>query len=216
MLVVALNITRGANSATTSYKALDFDRTLRHGVKPSGAPVMIMPSEDVSRLTDDDTAALIAYLQQLPPVVGRDAVVQLSLPVRLLYGFGFIDDAAARIDHTLPAPAPVPADVSVAHGAYLATACMRCHGARLSGGKVPGAPAWWPSSANLTPGKDSAMARYRTAEALMTMFGSARRPDGSVISKVMPFGSLSLWSETDVRALHAYLKTLTPVAAGNR
>jgi mono/diheme cytochrome c family protein len=216
MLVVAPNITRGANSATTSYKAVDFDRTLRHGVKPSGAPVMMMPSDNVSRLTDDDAAALIAYVQQLPPVVGRDAVVQLSLAVRLEYGFGLIGDAASRIDHTLPAPQPVPVAVSVAHGAYLANACVRCHGAHLSGGKVPDAPGWWPVSANLTPGKGSAMPRYPTPETFMAMLRSGRRPDGSAVSKVMPFNALSSWSETDVRALYAYLHTLAPIAAGHR
>ena len=59
---------------------------------------MIMPSENYQRMSDVDMAALIAYVQQMPPVVGREAVVQLSLPVRLLYGFGMLEDAAAKID----------------------------------------------------------------------------------------------------------------------
>lgn len=216
MLVVAPNITRGANSATTSYKAVDFVRTLRHGVKPSGKPVLIMPSEDYSRLSDEDMAALVAYLQQLPPVPGREGVLQLALPVRVMYGLGMIDDAADRIDHTLPPPAPVTPSVSLMHGAYVAHSCMGCHGEHLSGGKIPGGPPSWPATANLTPGKGSAMVRYPTPDAFMAMMRSGKRPDGSPISKVMPFDSLARMNDTDLRALHLYLTSLAPVAAGQR
>ncbi|MEO7493854.1 MAG: c-type cytochrome [Massilia sp.] len=216
MLVVAPNITRGANSATTSYKAIDFVRTLRHGVKPSGKPVLIMPSEDYNRLSDEDMADLVAYVQQMPPLPGREAVLQLALPVRVMYGLGMIEDAAAKIDHSLPPPAPVTPSVSVMHGAYVANGCVGCHGAHLSGGKVPGAPPSWPATANLTPGKDSAMVRYPTPEAFMAMMRGGKRPDGSPISSVMPFNSLSKMNDTDLRALHAYLKTLAPLDAGQR
>ncbi len=41
------------------------------------------------------------------------------------------------------------------------------------------------------------------------MFRSGRRPDGSAV-KVMPFESLSEMSDTDLRALHLYLKSLPP------
>ena len=44
MFVVPPNITTGANSVTTGYTTQDWVRTLRHGVKPNGNPVMIMPT----------------------------------------------------------------------------------------------------------------------------------------------------------------------------
>ncbi|MGZ8289347.1 MAG: c-type cytochrome [Telluria sp.] len=106
MLVVAPNITRGANSATAGYTTLDWVRTLRHGVKPGGAPVQIMPSEDYNRLTDADTAALIAYALQLPPVDGKAAQLQLPWIVKVQYGFGLVHDAAEKIDHALPPSTP--------------------------------------------------------------------------------------------------------------
>ena len=216
MLVISPNITRGANSATAAYSTVDWVRTMRHGVKPDGTPVMIMPSEDYSRLTDADTAAIIAYVSQLPPVAGRAAMLQLPLMVKVLYGFGEVRDAAEIIDHTLPAELPVKAEVSIAHGAYVAHSCVGCHGAKLSGGKIPGAPPEWPATANLTPGQGSVLERYPTREAFVEMFRSGTRPDGSPISAVMPFGSLKLMTDTDVHALHAYLKTLPPRAAGER
>ena len=216
MLVVSPNITRGANSAIAAYRNADWVRTMRHGVKPDGTPIMIMPSEDYSRLTDADVAAIIAYVEQLPAVPGRSRVVQLPWMVQVLYGFGAVRDAAEIIDHTLAPGVPVKAEVSLAHGAYVAHSCIGCHGAKLSGGRIPGSPPEWPAPANLTPGQGSAMARYPTADRFMHMLRTGQRPDGTPISNVMPFGSLRQMNETDMRALHAYLKTLPPRPEGGR
>lgn len=210
MLVVSPNITGGAHSVTRAYRAADWVRTVRHGVKPAGTPLMIMPSDDYNRLTDADMAALLAYLTQLPPVDGRAAVVRLPLPVQLLYAVGRIKDAAEKIDHTLPPPAPVAATVSAEHGAYIAHTCMACHGADLAGGPIAGAPPSWPPSAKLTPGKGSVMARYPTPQLFMQTLRSGKRPDGSAISEIMPFNSLRQMNDTDLQALYAYLHTLPP------
>lgn len=216
MLVVSPNITSGANSVTTAYKIEDWVRTVRHGIKRNGNPVLIMPSDDYNRLTDDDMAALIAYARQLAPAAGGEAVVQLPTAVKVLYGFGALKDAAEKINHALPPSTPVVPAVSVEHGAYVANTCMGCHGPGLSGGKIPGAPPVWPATANLTPGKGSVMGRYPNAEVFMATLRSGRRPDGVAISTVMPFNSLRQMTDTDVRAVYAYLKTLPPREAGTR
>lgn len=216
MLIRSPNITGGAGSVTAGYVAEDWVRTLRHGVKPNGHPVIIMPSEDYNRLTDDDVASVVAYVQQMPPVAGQPALVQLPTMVKVLYAFGAIRDAAEKIDHALPPATPVAPAVTVEHGAYVANSCVGCHGAQLSGGRIPGSPPTWPAAANLTPGKGSAMARYPTADAFMAMLRSGHRPDGTAISPVMPFASLREMNETDLRALHAFLKTLHPREAGLR
>ncbi|UUZ50087.1 hypothetical protein LP420_08770 [Massilia sp. B-10] len=77
MLVTSPNITAGANSATAGYRDIDWVRTLRHGVKPDGRPVMIMPSEDYNRLTDNDLASIIGYVRQMPSAPGRAAQIIL-------------------------------------------------------------------------------------------------------------------------------------------
>src|SRR5262249_34783523 len=90
------------------------------------------------------------------------------------------------------------------------------HGPHLSGGPIPGAPPSWPPAANLTPGEGSAMLRYPSADAFIAMLKSGRRPDGSEVSKVMPFAGLGQLSEADATALYVHLKRLAPLAAGNR
>ena len=168
---------------------------------------MVMPSEDYNRFTDDDLAALVAHIRALPPQSGQGAVVALPLPVKALYGFGAIKDAAARIDHTLPPQTPVAEGITLEHGRYVAHMCIGCPGPQLAGGKIPGAPPDWPPASKLSPGEGSAMARYPDAEALIGMFRSGKRPDGSAV-KVMPFESLREMNEVDVRALHLYLNGL--------
>ena len=216
MLVVAPNLTAGANGIGAAYRPEDWVRTIRHGVKPGRQPVMIMPSEDYNRLTDDDLGAVIAYIGQLPPVAGQGSRIVLPLPVQVLYGLGAIEDAAAKIDHSLAPSVPVAIAVSVEHGAYVANACIGCHGSKLSGGKIPGGPPDWPPAANLTPGKDSAMPRYPTPQLFGAMLRSGHRPDGSAISPVMPFGAFRELNDTDVFALHAFLKTVAARDAGQR
>lgn len=207
LVIAGPNITTGPGGVVAAYQPVDWVRSIRHGVSPQGRPLMIMPSEDYNRFTDDDLASLVAYIRLLPPASGQGAVVKLPLPVKALYGYGAIHDAAARIDHSLPPQQPVPEGVTLAHGQYVANMCIGCHGANLAGGKIPGGPPDWPPAAKLTPGEGSVMGLYPSAEAMITMFRSGKRPDGTAI-QVMPFGSLGQMSETDLRALYLYLKGL--------
>ena len=216
LLIHAPNITASAGSAVAAYTALDWTRTIRHGVKPDGRPTIVMPSEDYARFTDADVAAVVAYVRQLPPAAGPGATIAFPLPVRALYAAGLVKDAAERIDHTLAPAQPVPEGVTVAHGAYVANTCIGCHGEHLSGGKIPGAPPDWPAAANLTPGAGSALSRYPTADAMIAMFRSGKRPDGSAVSPVMPFAGLRAMSDTDARALYLYLNSVPARASGQR
>ena len=201
----------GAGSVTVKYQPADWERTLRHGVKPDGRPALIMPSEDYNRLTDDDLASLVAYVHRLPPEPGRPAVLDLPLVVRVMYGFGVIPDAASRIDHSLPPSKPVPEAVTVEHGQYVAQMCIGCHGAHLAGGKIPGGPPDWPAATDLRPGAPG-MKPYADEKAFIAMLRTGQRPDGSK-PKVMPFDSLKLINDVDAQALHLYLKTMPAAAA---
>jgi mono/diheme cytochrome c family protein len=214
MLVHAPNITPDAGSVVAGYTAKDWDRTLRHGIKPNGKPAIVMPSEDYARLTDADLASLVAYLRQMPAATGGGAQIEFPAIVRALYAAGLVKDAAERIDHTLPSATPVPEAVTPEHGAYVANSCLGCHGAALSGGAIAGAPPDWPAAANLTPGAGSALARYPTVQSFIAMFRNGKRPDGTAISSVMPFASLKEMSDTDVQALYLHLKTLPARATG--
>jgi len=205
------NITSGG--VVAKYSDVDWVRAIRHGVRPDGRALFVMPSEDYNRFTDVDVAALIAYLRSMPPVAGEGASFQVPLPVKALYAAGVVKDAAEKIDHSLPPATPVAEGVTAEHGKYVANLCLGCHGPGLAGGKIPGGPPDWPAASNLTPGPGTVMTAYDTADKLKAMFRSGKRANGTPIA-VMPFDTLRELNDTDVAAVLAYLKTLPPLPAG--
>ncbi len=208
LFVRSPNITSGGASPARSYTDVDWVRALRHGVKPSGEPLLFMPSEDFARMTDADVAAIASYVRSLPPATtGAAEFGELPLPLKALYVFGAIKDAAEKIDHTAPPPQGV-GDDPIARGEYVAQGCTGCHGEHFSGGKIPGAPPAWPSAADLTSAPGSAMSRYASVEQFKSMLRTGKRPDGSAVSEVMPFKSLAHMSDAEIDALFAFLKSL--------
>jgi len=209
LVLAGPNISPGRGSVVAAYQPADWERALRHGVKPDGRPLRVMPAEDYARLTDADAGAIVAYVKSLPAADGGAAVLKLPLPARVLYGYGAIPDAAEKIDHKLPPAQPVAEGVTIEHGRYVAAMCQGCHGAKLEGGRIPSGPPDWPAAARLVPGDGNAMARYADAETFLRMFKSGKRADGSPIA-VMPFEALSAMSEVDARALHLFLSRGAP------
>lgn len=205
MYVRSPNLTAG-NAQVAEYEPADWVLAIRHGVSPTGRPLLIMPSEDYNQLSDEDLSALVGYIRTLPALPGGSGEVQLPSLVWAMYGFGLMRDAAAKIDHTLPPPPAQAPTATAAYGAYVVNSCIGCHGANLAGGKIPGAPPDWPPAADLRPGQT--MDRYDTAERFVAMMRSGKRPDGSEVSRVMPFDSLSRMSDTDLTALWLHLREL--------
>ena len=207
------NITLGG--PVTAYTPENWVRLIRHGVKSNGRPAFLMPSEDYARWTDQDVAAVVGYVRNLPIRIGGKTVIELPLNVKILYGFGAIQDAYEKIDHSLPPAQPVPAAVSPEHGAYVAAMCIGCHGPGLAGGEIPGAPPNWPAATNITSDAQSSMARYPDSASFVQMLRSGKRPDGTAI-QVMPFASLRELNDVDAKALHAYLVTVPARPTGDR
>lgn len=213
LYVRAPNITPAG--VVKDYREVDWVRSIRHGVKPDGRPLLIMPCEDYNRFTDVDLAALVAYARSLPAAAGEGAVFRLPLPLKAAYALGAVKDAPEKINHALPPEKPVAEGVTVEHGRYVANMCIGCHGPRLSGGKIPGGPPGWPPASNLTPGIGSILPLYDSVEKFKAMFRSGKRPGGSAVA-VMPFETLREMNDVDVEALYLYLKSLPPRAAGER
>jgi len=104
--------------------------------------------------------------------------------------------------------APASAQATASAPTATEKTCLGCHGSQLSGGKVPSGPPDWPPAARLnSQGPDSALVRYPNADAFVALFRSGKRADGSAV-QVMPFASFSKMSDTDLRALYLYLKSL--------
>ena len=116
--IVGPNITPAG--VVARYQPEDWNSVIRHGVKPNGRPLLVMPSEDYNRFTNEDLNVLVPYVRQFPPKEGAQAVIDLPHPAWVLYGLGAIPDAASRIDHQLAPSRPTAAGVTLANGQYVA------------------------------------------------------------------------------------------------
>jgi mono/diheme cytochrome c family protein len=127
--LVAPNVVR----AIRRYSDPDLARLLRHGVRPDGHGVAVMPSSMFYHLDDADLGALIAYLRTLPD---KGSGTLPSTSMRLLARIGLVTGKyrlePLNITHDAPRVANGPDAAS--RGEYIAkSTCSECHGQRLEG-----------------------------------------------------------------------------------
>lgn len=202
------NLTAGQGGIQPGYTDADFVRAIRYGVKPGGAGILVMPSEDYNRFNDADLGAIIAYLKTVPPVDRAKGQTEVPLLGRVLLVAGLIPTPGIdRIDVQAARPEPVPAGPTAEHGAYLANiSCVGCHGKSFSGGAVPGAGPSDPKARNLTPGGN--LGRWNEAQFIATL-RSGKTPEGADLNPLrMPWPVFAKMTDDDLRALYAYFKTL--------
>jgi mono/diheme cytochrome c family protein len=73
----APNLTHGEGGVGEHYSAADWERAIRHGVRPDGSPLLFMPTANFYHLSDADLGAIIAYIQSLPAVDNRQPASQI-------------------------------------------------------------------------------------------------------------------------------------------
>ena len=189
------------------YDADQLAAAIRHGVKPDGYPLRVMPSGDFHNLSDADTAALVAHIQALPPSANDPGPFELKPLGRVLSGLGQIDLVhAERIDHAPRARTAPPVGPTAEYGAYLAQRCTGCHRTDFSGGHVPGTPPEYKDARNLTPHPD-ALGGWTAAD-FQNALRNGKRPDGSAIDGFMPWKAYASMSDDEIAALYAYLRTV--------
>lgn len=212
----AANLTRGEGGIAATYTAADWDRAVRHGVKPDGKPVMFMPAQEFWSLSDDDLAALMAYYRSIPAV---DRTIPTPSPGPLARVLFLTDQLplvpAELIDHGATRPAMPAIAPTAEYGAYLATGCTGCHGAGLSGGKIPGADPNWPPAKNITPDDETGIGSW-SQEDFATALRTGVRPNGSQINPVMPIQATRYMTDVELEAIYRYLRTVEARPYGNR
>ena len=149
--LVPSNLTAGKGGIGGTYTDIDYVRAIRHGVRPSGKALVLMPSEYYNKINDADLGAIIAYLKSLPPVDNELPKTKLGPLGRVIT---LLDGAlvpASIIEHDAPRPRDVEPAVTADYGEYLAFICAICHADNLAGGSVPGEGGDAPLAPILTP-----------------------------------------------------------------
>ena len=214
--MAAPNVTRGNGGLPAGFGDADFERAIRHGIKPDGHPLLFMPTRDFAGLSDADTADLIAYVKQLPPVDREIAPSYVGPVGRALFAFGQLPMLEARlVDQHAPHVQRLENAATVDYGRYLAQSCTGCHGEHFSGGPIPGVPPDFPKPANISPDPASGIGAWTKAD-FYRVFREGKKPDGSPIDTFMPWQAMGRFTDTELDALWAYLRSVPPRAAGQR
>lgn len=208
--VYSSNLTGGTGGVLSRYTDAQLETAIRHGVRPDGRGIFIMPSDEYQHLSDEDVSAIIAYLRTLSPVDREHGTSYLGPLGRALYAAGKLPFIPAeRIDHSKTgARTAPPAGPTREYGQYLVNVggCRGCHGANLVGGPSPepGAPA----AANITPA--GPIGQWSEAQ-FFTAIRTGTRPDGTRILEFMPWKSMARHTDDELHAIWLYLRTVPPV-----
>lgn len=203
--IVTSNLTRSVRDPAYTDDALA--AAIRHGIRPDGTPLLVMPSGDFANLDNADVAALVAYLRALPASDNAPGTSVVRPVGRVLYMLGKLPlFPAESIDHSPRARHAPTAAITPDYGRYVAQACTGCHGNDFAGGMVviPGKP----PSANLTP---TGLAKWSEEDFLRVMH-TGQRPDGTAVDPLMPWAVYAKMEDVELRAIWAYLRDLDPVA----
>jgi cytochrome c5 len=206
------NLTRGKGGRTLQYAPADWDRIVRHGIRPDGRPAA-MPSEDFQRMTDQELSDIIVFLGAQPPVDNEVPPVALGPLGKILLATGRLPLSADLIEsHDTPhAVSPPEPGATAEFGQHLAGVCRGCHRADLAGGPIVGGDPGWPPASNLTP-HASGLAGWTYQQFVVSM-REGRRPDGTPLRvpmiEVLPYAQEM--TEVELEALWTYLQSVPPV-----
>lgn len=199
-LVVARNLTSGAGGVAGEYQSpADWDRAIRYRIRPDGRGLLpMMPSENYHKMSDEDVASIIAYLESASPVDHELPETTVRLMGLLIAGAGVLHPNRTQRDAP-GGPTPAPA-ATAAYGAYLASlTCQECHGEDLRGGSTPG-------------GGPKAPALAVSGRWSLAAFGEALRegvaPGGRRLAEEMPSSYFRFMTDLEIEALHVHLATL--------
>ena len=208
------NLTLGTGSRTLAYTAADWDRMVRHGIKPDNTPSP-MPSKDFFSMSDRELSDIVSYIRSMPSVNKEVPAVTLGPVGKVLVATGQLQLSAEMhptqhvIEH---APLPPAAVADATFGKHLAQTCTGCHGPKFAGGPIIGGPPDWPPAANLTP---TGLAGW-TYEDFTKALKEGKSKNGVALRE--PMATLPKFAknmtDTELQALWAYIKDLPPLPTG--
>jgi mono/diheme cytochrome c family protein len=208
--VTAPNITQDPETGIGKWSDADIKRLLLEGVRPNGVSVApIMPSAFYKVLTVRDLDAIVVYLKTVKPVKN-----QSPAPVYLTaFGHPEIPNAGKPM-------AEGDLRDQVKRGFYLATIghCFECHTPMVKGqrdfvndygkGGFKMEGPWGETiSANITPHQTKGIGAWTDAEIKRAITQGISR-DGRRLRPPMDFGAYSKFTEADLSAIVAYLRTV--------
>jgi mono/diheme cytochrome c family protein len=220
-LVVAPNITPDPETGLGRWTDGEKIRAIRDGIGRDGRALFpMMPYPFLSRMSDEDAASLVAYLNTLPPASSALPRTKLDFPASVL------TRTAPRPVANVPEP---DRSDPVAYGGYLValSGCTECHTmdnkGRLrqdmlfAGGREFRMHGAVVVSSNITPDPETGIgkwserdfvARFHAYRGYLKSGPPSVGPEGFTL---MPWLNLSQLPPEDLKAMYAYLRAQRPV-----
>jgi mono/diheme cytochrome c family protein len=220
------NLTSDAETGLGKWSDDQIARAIRDGVDDEGNLLFpVMPFPEYQHISDEDVRAIVGYLRTVPKVHQDAKPFDREIPfkAKIAIKLGMLHHAPARNVH-----APDPKD-RIATGKYLMHIghCEGCHALGSRGTKdenddsymggsdkpfdTPGVGKVWAS--NLTPDPEFGIGKYSDAQVKEALRSGLSLREGMPIlypmSDLLPH--IKEWTDSDLDALLAYLRTLKPV-----
>ena len=219
----APNLTPDAETGLGSWTDGEKIRAIREGISKDGHALFpIMPYPNFRNMSDEDVEAIVAYMNSMAPVRNPLPKSVLKMPLNLVVKW-------------MPKPleGPVPAVSTsdpVTYGRYLSKigSCESCHTpggegsideTRLfAGGREYGDGTMVVRTANLSPDMETGIGKWSDSRfvARFAEFNEYRREGATFPTAtqanftVMPWIPFAGMTESDLKAIHAYLRTVAP------
>jgi hypothetical protein len=212
--IVAANLTPDPETGAGNWTDDQLARSIREGIGHDGRALFpLMPYPHFREMSDEDLASVIVYLRSLPAVRHELPKTEIIFPVKYLI-------------RSVPEPVTSPVGETtgtsdlVKRGAHLVNlaGCGDCHTPMVKGQSVPGmefaggavlsGPWGNVASANLTP--DASGIPYYD-EALFVQALHSGYVQARPLHPIMPAMVYINLTDSDLKAMFAYLRTLKPV-----
>jgi len=185
----------------------DYVRAIRHGIDPEGKPIFMPAVVSTAHLSNEDLAAIIAYVQSVPPVDHITHGRNFTPLAKIMLAAGMLGDLPVEsVSHATQVAAP-DIGVNKEYGKYMVDTndCRVCHGSNLNGGPFPD-PTITKISPNLTPGGELAA---WTEEQFITTIRTGVTPSGHELdNEFMPWKDYGKFYDDELKAIWLYLQSV--------
>jgi cytochrome c553 len=213
----AANLTPDTATGLGTWSDAEIVRALRNGQRKDGRLMTpVMPYEWLHLMSDRDAVAVARYLKSLAPIRHQ---VRQSPSIWLRLGRAFFLGAKAPVAVSEP-----PRSATAAYGGYVSrhvALCADCHTAltglrskpdrrRVFAGWADPPGVYPENPANITPDSATGIGLWSEQDFLTTLH-SGVNPRGDSLHPFMPWRQVRRMTDTDLRAIYRYLRTVPPI-----
>ncbi len=216
------NITPDSATGIGTWTDDEIIRAMTQGIRKNGDTLFpLMPYASFNHMAKSDLLSIVAYLHTLKPLHNEVPARQLMIPISMAY-------PAPALQKSIDANVAPPESDSVQYGGYLVAmaGCSDCHTpyvkgqpdlSRLfAGGNTFHLPGSSVNSANLTPDSATGLGTWSETAFLgkFLPYRDKKNYDfgAGKMNTVMPLAEFAGMTDNDLKAIHAYLRTVKPIS----